>query len=139
MGIRLVSDRGDIYWFTIRNWKRCLRFAGLHGWKWDRRLLPDRWGDDVPFVINKGEVATIGGAYVDAEAAASLADAIKIGAKKDPPPPFLFKELERMKSEMRQKLPAYDPANHSTDLVAEWLKFADFAETGGFRVDLIQS
>jgi hypothetical protein len=132
MGIRLISDDQRIFWFTSSNWKRILRFAGQHGWRWNRELLPDRWTDrtwDECWEI-------VGGARLDADAARLLADAIERGTASDPKLAFLMKELERVKDKMKERLPAYDPAEHASKLAETWVKFAAFARKGGFRVDL---
>jgi hypothetical protein len=132
MGIRLVSDDQSIFWFTSSNWKCILRFAGQHGWRWNRELLPDRWTDRA--WDERWEI--VGGARLDADAARLLADAIERGTASDPKPAFLMKELERVKDKMKERLPAYDPAEHASELAETWVKFTAFARKGGFRVDL---
>jgi hypothetical protein len=131
MGIRLVSDDESIFWFTHSNWKRMLRFAGQHGWKWNRELLPIRWTDaagDENFQI-------VGGARLDADAARLLADAIKRGAASNPKPAFLIQELEKIKDKMPERLSGHDPVEYASKLVETWVEFAAFARKGGFRVD----
>jgi hypothetical protein len=132
MSIRLVSDNGEIFWFTGSNWKRLLRFAGQHGWKWDRALIPERmtqleWND-------KYEV--IGGAELAPAGASSLADAVERGIRDDPQNTFLLQRLEKNQEAVKKKLPTYNALSHAADITRNWMEFVAFARRSGFRVDL---
>ena len=132
MRIRLVRDDGSVFWFTTSNWKRFLRFAGQHGWKWNRELIPGRLGDGQ--MNDKYEF--IGCARVELDAAQSLADAVERGVRDEPQPAFLVKEFDRTKVAVRETLPNCDPLTHAQNVVKHWVTFVPYARAGGFRVDL---
>jgi hypothetical protein len=133
MSIRLVNDTGKIFWFTGLNWQMVCKFASLHGWSPPRTLDPKNW-DESAKLNDKYEI--VGGAALSKEAAAGFAEAIVRGALDDPNAESVLKELAPSVPYIRARLPEYDPTQHATDLLKEWLRFGEFARSGALRVDL---
>src|SRR4051794_26619683 len=120
MGVDLLSSSGEEFYFNNAGWRYLLTYAEAHGFRWP--AAPD--GDERDG-LSAEEAADLAGVLEQCLAGRSLTDAAAHVSME-------LTNLLLIPSE--SELFRDDPVKVTAQTIEHWLRFAQFARTGGFSV-----